>query len=143
MAVLILLVCVSTYNGNTRKPSGNTRASYIARYRAMRVCGVGLSARDQQFRDGSYIAGMCEYLYWESCHAYFLCIIFIHLSSSSLTFTHKIGLTSCCLNYLSHASKHICLFLVSQYLVHLFLLETFLFFLTTIRAALHLKYSTP
>ena len=39
---------MSIYNGYTRKPSESTRALYIARYRVMRECGVGLSARDHQ-----------------------------------------------------------------------------------------------
>ena len=42
---------------------------YIALYRAMRARGVSLSAQDQYFRGGSYIAGTCEYQEWE--HTYF------------------------------------------------------------------------
>ena len=37
---------MSIYNEYTRKNSESTRASYIARYRAMRARGVGSSARD-------------------------------------------------------------------------------------------------
>ena len=46
----------------TGSSNGNIRASYIARYRAMRACGVSSSAKDQYFQCGSYISGTCEYL---------------------------------------------------------------------------------
>ena len=54
---------------------------------------------------------------------YIYCKWFIMpLSPSSFTCIHNSGLTSLCFNYLSQALKHISLFLVSQYLIYLFLL---------------------
>ena len=48
------------------------------------------------------------------------CILFfIILLSSLLTFIHEIVLTPFCLNYLSHASKQISLFLLSKYFIYL------------------------
>ena len=70
-------------------------------------------------------------------------LLVIPLLSSLLTWIHKSWSTSCCLNWLSHSLKHISLFLVSQYLIYLFLLEFCLLFITNLRAALHFKYSTP
>ena len=70
------------------------------------------------------------------------CILFvIPFLPYALTYIHNIGLTNLCLNYLSHVLKHLYLFLVSQYLIYLFLLLSFLLLLT-LREALHLKPST-
>ena len=65
MAVLILLVRVSTWSGNTRKPSRTKRIKML------RARGVSSSTRNQSYQDGSHIAGMCEYLEWE--HTCFIC----------------------------------------------------------------------
>ena len=51
-------------------------------------------------------------------------LFFIPLSSSSLTCVQKSGLTYRCWYFLSYSLKYITLFLVYQYLIYLFLLET-------------------
>ena len=51
------------------------------------------------------------------------CILFVvPLSPSLLTYIPNSGFTHLCLNWLSHALKHISLFLVAQYSKYLFLL---------------------
>ena len=62
---------------------------------------------------------------WESFHAYFLYMNFYAISPILLTYIHNSGLLYLCLNYLPHTLKHISLILVSQYLIYLFLLQSF------------------
>ena len=59
---------------------------------------------------------------WESWRAYLHYIICYAIFPSWLTYIQNSELTYICLNYLSHALKHIDPFLIYQYLMHVFLL---------------------
>ena len=59
---------------------------------------------------------------WEYFHAYFLYINCYAIFPYLLTYIHNSESTYICLNYSSKALKHIYLFLISQYLMYLFLL---------------------
>ena len=59
---------------------------------------------------------------WESCRAYLQNSICYAIFPSWLTYIQNSELTYICLNYLSHALKHIDPFLISQYLFDLSIL---------------------